>query len=88
MKQSRKFPGNLTVRKCFSERIEKILKVRPEGVVNELKRIEIIDRISDKIPAEQRKEIEAMKENMMKEFGDRIENLPTLQKQEIFKRNF
>ncbi|MEK7062253.1 MAG: DUF5667 domain-containing protein [Patescibacteria group bacterium] len=83
-----KIPEKFDSSEMFRERIEKILKVRPEGVVNELKRIEIIDRISDKIPAEQRKEIEAMKENMMKEFGDRIENLPTLQKQEIFKPGF
>ena len=83
-----KIPEKFDNPEMFRERMEKILKARPEGVVNELKRIEIIDRIADKIPVEQREGIEAIKEGLMKEFGDKIEKLPEIQRGEILKPEF
>ncbi|PIV31897.1 hypothetical protein COS33_00775 [Candidatus Wolfebacteria bacterium CG02_land_8_20_14_3_00_37_12] len=72
----------------FRERLERVVNSQPNGIVNELRRVEIIDRISEKIPVEQRQGIEAAKENLIKEFGDRMEKLPQAQMREILKPEF
>jgi hypothetical protein len=83
-----KVPEKFDNPEAFRERIEKIFKLQPEEVVNELKKLEIIDRIGSKIPAEQGREIEIMKENIVKEIGDKIEKMPAAQQQEILKPEF
>jgi len=83
-----KIPKKFDNQEMFRERLERVVNSQPNGIVNELRRVEIIDRISEKIPVEQRQGIEAAKENLIKEFGDRMEKLPQAQMREILKPEF
>jgi hypothetical protein len=83
-----KIPKKFDNQEIFRERLERVVNSQPNGIVNELRRVEIIDRISEKIPVEQRQGIEAAKENLIKEFGDRMEKLPQAQMREILKPEF
>ncbi len=80
-----KIPEKFETSGMFRERLDRILKNQPEKIINELRKIEIIDRIGGKMPIEQRQEMEAMKENMMKEFGDKMEKMPVLQRMEMLR---
>lgn len=83
-----KIPEKFDNQEMFRERLERIINNRPDGVVNDLKRIEIIDRVSEKIPVEQRQGIEAAKENLIKNFSDRVDKLPQAQMREMLKPEF
>jgi len=83
-----KVPEKFDNPEMFRERLERVVKNQPNGIVNELKRIEIIDRISEKIPVEQRQGIEEAKDNLIKEFGGKIEQLPQAQMREILRPEF
>ncbi len=83
-----KIPEKFDNPEMFRERLERVINNQPNGVVNELRRVEIIDRISEKIPVEKRQGIETVKENLIKNFSDKMDKLPQAQIREILKPEF
>lgn len=76
----------------FRQRLENAVENRAEGALKELRSVEMLDRIKEKLPEEQRAKIQEVKEKMIEKFETQIEKLPEKeylraleQKRELFR---
>jgi chromosome segregation ATPase len=60
---------------AFKQRLEKAIENQPEGVFKELRAVEAVDRIKEKLPEEQQGKIQELKDKFIEKFENRIEKL-------------
>jgi hypothetical protein len=70
---------------AFKERIRRTMEARPEGAFKELRGMEIIDRIGEKLPEAHRAQLENVKDEFLNKFEERINRMPEDQKQAMLK---
>ncbi len=68
---------------AFKQRLGKGIQNRPEGVFRELRAVEIIDRIKEKLPVQQQDKIQELKEALLRKFESRIEELKDVDRAKI-----
>ena len=70
-----KIPEKFENIEAFRQRLEKAIENQPEGVLKELRLIETVDRIKEKLPEAQQEKIQELKDKFIEKFENRIEKL-------------
>ena len=68
----------------FNQRLENAIENRPEGVFKELRAIEALNRVKEKMPKEQQARIQELKDKMIDKFEIRMEGLDKNEQLRIF----
>lgn len=58
----------------FKERVQKIIEGQPQRMFKELRAMEFIDRLEEKLPEIQKEHLQNLKENLIFKFEDKIQN--------------
>lgn len=64
-------PKKFETPEAFKERLQRMIEKRPEGILKELKGAGIIDRLGEKLPESDREKLQEIKENLIKNVGDK-----------------
>ncbi len=67
----------------FKERLQRVIGNRPDGIFKELRGVEIIDRIGEKMPEDRRAQLQGIKDDLIKKFEGKIEGLNEKDKERI-----
>jgi hypothetical protein len=78
-----KVPEKFENIEAFKKRLEKKIESRPEGPFKELRAVEILDRIKEKLSEQEQEKIQELKENLVERFENRIEKLKESEKVKI-----
>ncbi len=78
-----KVPEKFENIEAFKQRLEEKIESRPEGPFKELRAVEILERIKEKLPEQEQEKIQELKENFIKKFENRIEKLKESEKMKI-----
>ncbi len=68
----------------FKQRMETMIENRQEGIFKELRAVEMLDRVKEKLPEEQQGKIQEVKERMIEKFETRMEKLDKNEQLRIF----
>lgn len=79
-----KIPEKFEDANRFKQRLENAIENRAEGIFKELRAVEILDRVKEKLSEEQQEKIQEMKERMIEKFKNRIEKLDKNEQLRIF----
>ena len=80
-----KIPEKFDNPEAFKERIKKAIEARPEGSFKELRGMEIVDRVMEKMPADRRDKLGEIKDDFMKKLEDRMGQMPENQRKEFLR---
>ena len=80
-----KIPEKFDNPEVFKERIKKAIEARPDGSFKELRSMEIVDRIMEKMPADRRDKLGEIKDDFMKKLEDRMGQMSEDQRKEFLR---
>ncbi len=81
-----KIPEKFENAAAFEKRLERKIQKLPEGILKELRAVEVVDRIREKLPEQQQEKIQELKDKLIKKFENRIEKLGEAEKVEILEK--
>lgn len=71
-----KIPEKFDSPEMFKERMKKAIEARPDNPFRELRGMEMMEKIEEKLPEDRREGLEGIKDDLMKKFEDRINAMP------------
>lgn len=71
-----KIPEKFDSPEVFKERMKKAIEARPDTPFRELRGMEMMQKIEDKLPEDRRAMMEGVKDDLMKKFEERINAMP------------
>ena len=80
-----KVPEKFDSPDAFKERVRRIMNARPEGAYKELRNMEMIDRMMEKMPTDPRDKLGEIKDDFMKKLEDRMGQMPENRRKEFLR---
>ncbi len=69
---------------AFKERLQKVIGENRNGILENLRATEVLDRISEKLPVEAKAKITEVKDNLIQEIGEQVNKLKSVDREKIF----
>ncbi|MEK7555469.1 MAG: DUF5667 domain-containing protein [Patescibacteria group bacterium] len=67
----------------FKERIRAVIEKQPQRVFKELQTVELLDRLEEKLPEDEREHLQNLKEEMISKFEDKVNNWKETDKENL-----
>lgn len=80
-----KIPEKFENPEAFKERMQRVMEKQPERAYKELRDVEILERIGNRLPEDQRAKFEEAKEKIIEKFGERMEKMGEAERKEILR---
>lgn len=71
-----KIPEKFDSPEMFKERIKKAIEARPNNLFKEIRGMEMMERIGEKLPEDRRAAMEGVKDELLKKFEERVNAMP------------